>query len=79
MILTAYDRYSVTIPYADVINNTNYLIAPTMNDQELPQYIPDMYSDVDLPAWPLLFVDPTFSGYDMTIGQVKKSVFNNVF
>jgi len=34
---------------------------------------------VDLPAWPLLLVDPTFSGYDMTIGQVKKSVFNNVF
>ncbi|MBN1167690.1 MAG: hypothetical protein JXA44_11265 [Methanospirillaceae archaeon] len=70
VVLTAIDGYQVTIPYEKIADNTGYLLAFRMNGEELPQYIPDMYGDVDLPAWPLLLVDPGFPSYEETIGQV---------
>lgn len=68
--ITAMDGYQVTIPYEKFADNSGYLLAFRMNGKELPQYIPDMYGDVDLPAWPLLLVDPGFPSYEETIGQV---------
>lgn len=53
VVITASDGYSVTIDSADIIRNSNYIIANSLNGE----LIPDTGSD-----WPLKLVGPAVTG-----------------
>ncbi|MGB4377511.1 MAG: S-layer homology domain-containing protein [bacterium] len=62
VVLTAADGYTVTIDSADIIRNTDYIVANILNGDPIPE---------DSDDWPLRLVGPAVKG-GTSISQIKR-------
>jgi len=62
VVLTAADGYTVTIDSADIIRNTDYIVANTLNGAPIPE---------DSGDWPLRLVGPAVKG-GTSISQISR-------
>lgn len=69
--ITGQDRYSIELPWDNILGNEDFLLADRMNQEIIPKFITLSAEFGNVPAWPLMVIDPDFPGNN-SVGSVAE-------